>query len=173
VEAPASWLVPPPRPGAPNERPLRAQLHRYQDCNLWKDLASDSCCRCGAAFKLAPWREDLPFPCRFCPRCRRSPALPQAFDAKQRRPSGTTAAPRTRTFRDWPRRVSCLLRRPFDRSAGAGPGDGQRLQLEAGPRHRDVATEFGGWLEQIARQLHALARNGEYYRIDARAARRS
>ena len=48
--------------GAPNERPFEATNYTaYQDCNLWKDLASDYVLQVWRTFKLAPSGEDLTF----------------------------------------------------------------------------------------------------------------
>ncbi|MFM7237335.1 MAG: GH116 family glycosyl-hydrolase, partial [Cyanobium sp.] len=48
--------------GAPNERPFAATNYTaYQDCNLWKDLASDYVLQVWRTFKLAPNGEDITF----------------------------------------------------------------------------------------------------------------
>ncbi|MEY3462229.1 MAG: hypothetical protein RLZZ468_7, partial [Cyanobacteriota bacterium] len=48
--------------GAPNERPWDASNYTaYQDCNLWKDLASDFVLQVWRTFKLAPSGADLRF----------------------------------------------------------------------------------------------------------------
>ena len=48
--------------GAPNERPWDASNYTaYQDCNLWKDLASDFVLQVWRSFRLAPSGEDLRF----------------------------------------------------------------------------------------------------------------
>ena len=48
--------------GAPNEVPFDATNYTaYQDCNLWKDLASDYVLQVWRTFKLAPTGEDLSF----------------------------------------------------------------------------------------------------------------
>ena len=48
--------------GAPNERPFDATNYTaYQDCNLWKDLASDYVLQVWRTFRLAPTGEDLSF----------------------------------------------------------------------------------------------------------------
>ncbi|MEN9540515.1 MAG: hypothetical protein RLZZ459_606, partial [Cyanobacteriota bacterium] len=48
--------------GAPNERPWDASNYTaYQDCNLWKDLASDFVLQVWRTFRLAPGGEDLRF----------------------------------------------------------------------------------------------------------------
>jgi non-lysosomal glucosylceramidase len=154
--------------GAPNERPWDASNYTaYQDCNLWKDLASDFVLQVWRTFKLAPNGEDL----RFLADC--WPAAVQAlhhlktFDINNDGLPDNGGAP-DQTFDDWPLKgVSAYCGALWIAALEAALAMAQQLQLAMG---LDTATEqrtFGAWLEQSRANFDALLWNGEYYNIDA------
>ena len=154
--------------GAPNERPWDASNYTaYQDCNLWKDLASDFVLQVWRTFKLAPNGEDLRFLAECWPAAVQALHYLKTFDVNNDGLPDNGGAP-DQTFDDWPLKgVSAYCGALWIAALEAALAMAQQLQLSMG---LDTATEqrtFGTWLEQSRANFDALLWNGEYYNIDA------
>jgi len=154
--------------GAPNERPWDASNYTaYQDCNLWKDLASDFVLQVWRTFKLAPNGEDLRFLADCWPAAVQALHYLKTFDVNNDGLPDNGGAP-DQTFDDWPLKgVSAYCGALWIAALEAALAMAQQLQLAMG---LDTATEqrtFGSWLEQSRANFDALLWNGEYYKIDA------
>ncbi len=154
--------------GAPNERPFDATNYTaYQDCNLWKDLASDFVLQVWRSFRLAPGGEDL----RFLADC--WPAVVEALRYLKRFDSNDDGLPDNggapdQTFDDWPLQgVSSYCGALWIAALEAALAMAQRLQLDLGLDTGAEQREFGSWLEPSRANFDALLWNGEFYRIDA------
>ncbi|MCT0229596.1 bile acid beta-glucosidase [Synechococcus sp. CS-1324] len=154
--------------GAPNERPFDATNYTaYQDCNLWKDLASDFVLQVWRSFRLAPTGEDLRFLADCWPATVEALRHLKQFDVNDDGLPDNGGAP-DQTFDDWPLQgVSAYCGALWIAALEAALAMGQRLQLELGLDTAAVQREFGGWLEQSRAHFDALLWNGEYYNIDA------
>jgi non-lysosomal glucosylceramidase len=154
--------------GAPNERPFDATNYTaYQDCNLWKDLASDFVLQVWRTFRLAPSGEDLRFLADCWPAAVTALRYLKQFDANNDGLPDNGGAP-DQTFDDWPLQgVSAYCGALWIAALEAALAMGQRLQLELGLDTSAEQREFGGWLEQSRANFDALLWNGEYYKIDA------
>ncbi|QEY31958.1 bile acid beta-glucosidase [Synechococcus sp. RSCCF101] len=169
VEAPRKRVGATPHDlGAPNERPFEATNYTaYQDCNLWKDLASDFVLQVWRTFLLAPGGEDL----RFLADC--WPAAVQALDYLKRFDENDDGLPDNggapdQTFDDWPLQgVSAYCGALWIAALEAALAMAQRLQLELGLDTAEEQHRFGGWLEQSRSHFDPLLWNGEHYAIDA------
>ncbi|MFZ9753120.1 MAG: GH116 family glycosyl hydrolase [Cyanobium sp.] len=154
--------------GAPNERPFEATNYTaYQDCNLWKDLASDFVLQVWRTFRLAPSGEDLRFLADCWPAAVTALRHLKRFDANNDGLPDNGGAP-DQTFDDWPLQgVSAYCGALWIAALEAALAMGQRLQLELGLDTSAEQREFGGWLEQSRANFDALLWNGEFYNIDA------
>lgn len=154
--------------GAPNERPWDATNYTaYQDCNLWKDLASDFVLQVWRTFRLAPGGEDLRFLADCWPAAVQALDYLKTFDANDDGLPDNGGAP-DQTFDDWPLQgVSAYCGALWIAALEAALAMGQRLQLELGLDTAGEQRRFGRWLEQSRSHFDALLWNGEYYRIDA------
>ncbi|WP_216901192.1 GH116 family glycosyl hydrolase [Synechococcus sp. CCY 9618] len=154
--------------GAPNERPWDATNYTaYQDCNLWKDLASDFVLQVWRTYSLAPGGRDI----RFLAAC--WPAAVTALDYLKRFDINDDGLPDNggapdQTFDDWPLQgVSAYCGALWIAALEAALAIGQQLQLELGLDTAEEQRRFGSWLEQSRGNFDALLWNGEYYAIDA------
>jgi non-lysosomal glucosylceramidase len=154
--------------GAPNERPFDASNYTaYQDCNLWKDLASDFVLQVWRTFRLAPNGEDLRFLADCWPAAVQALRYLKTFDANDDGLPDNGGAP-DQTFDDWPLQgVSAYCGALWIAALEAALAMAQRLQLELGLDTAGEQREFGDWLERSRTHFDALLWNGEYYRIDA------
>jgi non-lysosomal glucosylceramidase len=154
--------------GAPNERPFEATNYTaYQDCNLWKDLASDFVLQVWRSFRLAPSGEDLRFLADCWPAAVTALRYLKRFDANDDGLPDNGGAP-DQTFDDWPLKgVSAYCGALWIAALEAALAMGQRLQLELGLDTSAEQREFGGWLELSRANFDRLLWNGEYYNIDA------
>ena len=154
--------------GAPNERPFDASNYTaYQDCNLWKDLASDFVLQVWRAFTLAPSGEDLRFLADCWPAAVQALRYLKAFDANNDGLPDNGGAP-DQTFDDWPLQgVSAYCGALWIAALEAALAMAQRLQLSFGLDTSAEQREFSGWLEQSRANFDRLLWNGEYYNIDA------
>ncbi|MFN9991043.1 MAG: GH116 family glycosyl hydrolase [Cyanobacteriota bacterium] len=154
--------------GAPNERPFDATNYTaYQDCNLWKDLASDFVLQVWRTFQLAPNGEDVGFLAQCWPAAVQSLRYLKGFDANQDGLPDNGGAP-DQTFDDWPLKgVSAYCGALWIAALEAALAMGQRLQLELGLDTAGEQRELGQWLEQSRSNFDRLLWNGEYYAIDA------
>ena len=154
--------------GAPNERPFDATNYTaYQDCNLWKDLASDFVLQVWRSFRLAPGGEDLRFLADCWPAAVTALRYLHNFDINGDGLPDNGGAP-DQTFDDWPLRgVSAYCGALWIAALEAGLAMGQRLQLELGLDTSGEQRQFGGWLELSRANFDRLLWNGEYYNIDA------
>jgi non-lysosomal glucosylceramidase len=154
--------------GAPNERPWDASNYTaYQDCNLWKDLASDFVLQVWRTFKLAPSGEDLRFLADCWPAAVQALRYLKTFDANNDGLPDNGGAP-DQTFDDWPLKgVSAYCGALWIAALEAALAMGQRLQLELGLDTSGEQRQFSGWLEQSRANFDRLLWNGEHYNIDA------
>jgi non-lysosomal glucosylceramidase len=154
--------------GAPNERPFDATNYTaYQDCNLWKDLASDFVLQVWRTFRLAPSGEDLRFLADCWPAAVTALRHLKGFDANDDGLPDNGGAP-DQTFDDWPLQgVSAYCGALWIAALEAALAMGQRLQLELGLDTSGEQRQFGEWLERSRANFDRLLWNGEYYRIDA------
>ncbi len=154
--------------GAPNERPFDATNYTaYQDCNLWKDLASDFVLQVWRTFLLAPSGQDLRFLADCWPAAVMALRHLKTFDANDDGLPDNGGAP-DQTFDDWPLQgVSAYCGALWIAALEAALAMGQRLQLELGLDTSAEQRQFGGWLEQSRAHFDVLLWNGEHYRIDA------
>jgi len=154
--------------GAPNERPWDATNYTaYQDCNLWKDLASDFVLQVWRTFRLAPSGEDLRFLADCWPAAVQALRYLKTFDANDDGLPDNGGAP-DQTFDDWPLQgVSAYCGALWIAALEAALAMAQRLQLDLGLDTSGEQREFGSWLEQSRANFDALLWNGEYYNIDA------
>jgi non-lysosomal glucosylceramidase len=154
--------------GAPNERPWDATNYTaYQDCNLWKDLASDYVLQVWRTFKLAPTGEDLRFLADCWPAAVQALRYLKTFDANNDGLPDNGGAP-DQTFDDWPLKgVSAYCGALWIAALEAALAMAQQLQLAMGLDTSNEQREFSGWLEQSRANFDALLWNGEYYNIDA------
>ncbi len=154
--------------GAPNERPWDATNYTaYQDCNLWKDLASDYVLQVWRTFKLAPTGEDLRFLADCWPAAVQALRYLKTFDANNDGLPDNGGAP-DQTFDDWPLKgVSAYCGALWIAALEAALAMAQQLQLAMGLDTSNEQREFSGWLEQSRSNFDALLWNGEYYNIDA------
>lgn len=154
--------------GAPNERPWDATNYTaYQDCNLWKDLASDYVLQVWRTFKLAPTGEDLRFLADCWPAAVQALRYLKTFDANNDGLPDNGGAP-DQTFDDWPLKgVSAYCGALWIAALEAALAMAQQLQLSMGLDTSHEQREFSGWLEQSRANFDALLWNGEYYNIDA------
>ena len=154
--------------GAPNERPWDASNYTaYQDCNLWKDLASDFVLQVWRTFKLAPNGEDLRFLADCWPAAVQALHYLKTFDVNNDGLPDNGGAP-DQTFDDWPLKgVSAYCGALWIAALEAALAMAQQLQLAMGLDTADDQRTFGAWLEQSRANFDALLWNGEYYNIDA------
>ena len=154
--------------GAPNEVPFDATNYTaYQDCNLWKDLASDYVLQVWRTFKLAPTGEDLSFLAECWPAAVQALHYLKQFDVNNDGLPDNGGAP-DQTFDDWPLKgVSAYCGALWIAALEAALAMAQRLQLELGLDTGDEQHTFSGWLEQSRANFDTLLWNGEYYDIDA------
>ncbi len=154
--------------GAPNERPWDASNYTaYQDCNLWKDLASDFVLQVWRTFKLAPSGEDLRFLADCWPAAVQALRHLKTFDANSDGLPDNGGAP-DQTFDDWPLKgVSAYCGALWIAALEAALAMAQQLQLAMGLDTSSEQREFSGWLEQSRANFDRLLWNGEYYEIDA------
>ena len=154
--------------GAPNERPWDATNYTaYQDCNLWKDLASDYVLQVWRTFRLAPSGEDLRFLAECWPAAVEALTYLKSFDVNNDGLPDNGGAP-DQTFDDWPLQgVSAYCGALWIAALEAALAMAQRLQLELGLETGEEQHTFSGWLEQSRANFDALLWNGEYYDIDA------
>ena len=154
--------------GAPNERPFDATNYTaYQDCNLWKDLASDFVLQVWRTFLRAPGGEDLCFLADCWPAAVQALRYLKGFDANDDGLPDNGGAP-DQTFDDWPLQgVSAYCGALWIAALEAALAMAQRLQLEVGLDTAAEQRQFGGWLEAARSNFDRLLWNGEYYRIDA------
>lgn len=154
--------------GAPNELPFEATNYTaYQDCNLWKDLASDFVLQVWRTFCLAPNGQDLRFLADCWPAAVEALRYLKRFDANNDGLPDNGGAP-DQTFDDWPLKgVSAYCGALWIAALEAALAMAQRLQLESGLDTSAEQREFGDWLGQSRGNFDALLWNGEYYRIDA------
>ena len=169
VEAPRKLAGATPHDlGAPNERPWDATNYTaYQDCNLWKDLASDFVLQVWRTFRLAPGGEDLRFLADCWPAAVQALQYLKHFDANDDGLPDNGGAP-DQTFDDWPLKgVSAYCGALWIAALEAALAMGQRLQLELGLDTSSQQRQFSSWLEQSRANFDRLLWNGEYYNIDA------
>lgn len=169
VEAPRKLAGATPHDlGAPNERPWDASNYTaYQDCNLWKDLASDFVLQVWRTFKLAPSGEDLAFLADCWPAAVQALRYLKTFDANNDGLPDNGGAP-DQTFDDWPLKgVSAYCGALWIAALEAALAMGQRLQLELGLDTSGAQRDFSSWLEQSRANFDRLLWNGEFYEIDA------
>ena len=154
--------------GAPNERPWDASNYTaYQDCNLWKDLASDFVLQVWRTFKLAPNGEDLRFLADCWPAAVEALHYLKQFDANNDGLPDNGGAP-DQTFDDWPLKgVSAYCGALWIAALEAALAMARQLQLAMGLDTANEQRTFGAWLEQSRANFDALLWNGEYYKIDA------
>ena len=154
--------------GAPNERPWDASNYTaYQDCNLWKDLASDFVLQVWRTFRLAPGGEDLRFLADCWPAAVQALRYLKTFDANNDGLPDNGGAP-DQTFDDWPLKgVSAYCGALWIAALEAALAMAQQLQLAMGLDTSSEQREFSGWLEQSRANFDPLLWNGEYYNIDA------
>ena len=154
--------------GAPNERPFEATNYTaYQDCNLWKDLASDFVLQVWRTFKLAPNGEDLRFLADCWPAAVQALHYLKAFDTNNDGLPDNGGAP-DQTFDDWPLKgVSAYCGALWIAALEAALAMAQRLQLDLGLDTSGDQRTFGSWLEQSRSNFDRLLWNGEFYKIDA------
>lgn len=154
--------------GAPNERPWDATNYTaYQDCNLWKDLASDFVLQVWRTFRLAPGGEDLRFLADCWPAAVQALQYLKSFDANDDGLPDNGGAP-DQTFDDWPLKgVSAYCGALWIAALEAALAMGQRLQLELGLDTSSQQRQFSSWLEQSRANFDRLLWNGEFYKIDA------
>ncbi|MFZ9974075.1 MAG: GH116 family glycosyl hydrolase, partial [Vulcanococcus sp.] len=154
--------------GAPNERPWDATNYTaYQDCNLWKDLASDYVLQVWRTFKLAPNGEDINFLAECWPAAVEALHYLKSFDANNDGLPDNGGAP-DQTFDDWPLKgVSAYCGALWIAALEAALAIAQQLQLSTGLDTSAEQHTFSGWLEQSRANFDQLLWNGEYYDIDA------
>jgi non-lysosomal glucosylceramidase len=154
--------------GAPNERPFEATNYTaYQDCNLWKDLASDYVLQVWRTFKLAPSGPDLGFLSECWPAAIQALTYLKSFDVNNDGLPDNGGAP-DQTFDDWPLKgVSAYCGALWIAALEAGLAIAQQLQLELGLDTSGEQRQLGGWLEQSRANFDLLLWNGEFYKIDA------
>ncbi len=154
--------------GAPNERPFEATNYTaYQDCNLWKDLASDYVLQVWRTFKLAPNGPDLGFLAECWPAAIQALTYLKTFDVNNDGLPDNGGAP-DQTFDDWPLKgVSAYCGALWIAALEAGLAIAQQLQLELGLDTSGEQRQLGGWLEQSRANFDLLLWNGEFYKIDA------
>jgi len=154
--------------GAPNERPFEATNYTaYQDCNLWKDLASDYVLQVWRTYKLAPSGPDLGFLAECWPAAIQALTYLKTFDANNDGLPDNGGAP-DQTFDDWPLKgVSAYCGALWIAALEAGLAIAQQLQLELGLDTSGEQRQLGGWLEQSRANFDLLLWNGEFYKIDA------
>lgn len=169
VEAPRKLAGATPHDlGAPNERPWDASNYTaYQDCNLWKDLASDFVLQVWRSARRAPDGEDLRFLADCWPAAVQALRYLKTFDANDDGLPDNGGAP-DQTFDDWPLQgVSAYCGALWIAALEAALAMGQRLQLELGLDTSGEQRQFSHWLEQSRANFDRLLWNGEYYAIDA------
>ena len=154
--------------GAPNERPWDATNYTaYQDCNLWKDLASDFVLQVWRTFKLAPNGEDLRFLADCWPAAVQALRYLKTFDANNDGLPDNGGAP-DQTFDDWPLQgVSAYCGALWIAALEAALAMAQQLHLAMGLDTSHEQREFSTWLEMSRLNFDRLLWNGEYYNIDA------
>ena len=154
--------------GAPNEKPWDATNYTaYQDCNLWKDLASDYVLQVWRTFKLAPNGEDLRFLADCWPAAVEALRYLKTFDINNDGLPDNGGAP-DQTFDDWPLKgVSAYCGALWIAALEAALAIAQQLQLSTGLDTSAEQQEFSAWLAQARGNFDRLLWNGEYYDIDA------
>jgi non-lysosomal glucosylceramidase len=154
--------------GAPNERPFEATNYTaYQDCNLWKDLASDFVLQVWRTFRLAPTGEDLTFLAQCWPASVQALRHLKRFDANGDGLPDNGGAP-DQTFDDWPLQgVSAYCGALWIAALEAALAMAQHLHWHLGLDTTAEQREFGQWLEQSRANFDRLLWNGEFYAIDA------
>ncbi len=154
--------------GAPNERPFDATNYTaYQDCNLWKDLASDFVLQVWRTYRLAPNGEDLRFLADCWPAATEALRYLKQFDANDDGLPDNGGAP-DQTFDDWPLQgVSAYCGALWIAALEAVLAMARELQLRLGLETGNEQHQFGSWLEQSRASFDPLLWNGEYYKVDA------
>ncbi len=145
--------------GAPNEHPWeRTNYTAYQDCNLWKDLASD--------FVLLVYRDflltggtDLDFARECWPAVVAALNYLKQFDHDGDGLPENSGAP-DQTYDDWKLQgVSAYCGGLWLAALEAAVALGKRLNQPE--RHT-----YAAWLQQARPRYHELLWNGTYYRLD-------
>ena len=132
VEAARKVKAPHPDLGAPNERPWDAtNCTAYQDCNLWKDLASDYVLQVWRTFKLAPNGEDLRFLAECWPAAVEALRYLKTFDINNDGLPDNGGAP-DQTFDDWPLKGVSACGALWIAALEAALAIAQQLQLSTG-----------------------------------------
>ena len=152
VEAPRKLAGATPHDlGAPNERPFDATNYTaYQDCNLWKDLASDFVLQVWRTYRLAPTGRDIRFLADCWPAAVTALEYLKRFDVNDDGLPDNGGAP-DQTFDDWPLQgVSAYCGALWIAALEAALAIGQQLQLELGLDTAEEQRRFGGLAGAVA-----------------------
>ena len=169
VEAPRKLAGATPHDlGAPNERPFDATNYTaYQDCNLWKDLASDFVLQVWRTYRLAPNGRDLRFLADCWDGVTEALRYLKHFDVNEDGLPDNGGAP-DQTFDDWTLQgVSAYCGALWIAALEAVLAMAQELQLRLGLETANEQHQFGLWLELSRSNFDRLLWNGEYYKVDA------
>lgn len=162
--------------GAPNEHPWeKTNYTSYQDCNLWKDLASDFVLQVYRDFVLTG-RTDAAFLAACWPAIVEAIAYLKTFDRDGDGIPENSGAP-DQTFDDWRLRgVSAYCGGLWLAALEAAIAIGQHLENQPVPdltgaryaiQRQETLQTFQTWLEQARPRYQDKLWNGRYYRLDS------
>jgi non-lysosomal glucosylceramidase len=160
--------------GAPNEHPWeKTNYTAYQDCNLWKDLASDFVLQVYRDFLLTG-ATDHPFLQDCWPAVVQALAYLKRFDEDGDGIPENSGAP-DQTFDDWRMQgisAYCggLWIAALEAAIAIGKileihGQAQRLPMNY-PSYSEAIATYHDWLTQARPLYHEKLWNGQYYRLD-------
>lgn len=167
--------------GAPNEHPWeKTNYTSYQDCNLWKDLASDFVLQVYRDFLLTG-KTDIEFLEECWPAIVEALAYLKSFDEDGDGIPENSGAP-DQTFDDWKMRgisAYCggLWLAALEAAIAIGkillnqPQNHQETETEAHPLtdYQSPITTYQHWLKQAKPTYQEKLWNGHYYRLDSQS----
>ncbi|WP_346292949.1 GH116 family glycosyl hydrolase [Sphaerothrix gracilis] len=154
--------------GAPNEHPFVATNYTsYQDCNQWKDLASDFVLQVYRAYKFTD-ETDTDFLVECWPAIAETLKYLKQFDYDSDGIPENGGAP-DQTFDDWQLKgISAYCGGLWLAALEAAIAIGERLTAQQlGPGNLPILlAQYRRWLEQGRSIYHKKLWNGQYYRLD-------
>lgn len=154
--------------GAPNEHPWEQTNYTcYQDCNLWKDLASDFVLQVYRAYQFTN-RTDGKFLADCWPAIVAALTYLKQFDADNDGIPENSGAP-DQTFDDWRLQgISAYCGGLWLAALEAAIAIGQILQTtDPSLNVGEPIAQFQTWLAQAKPLYHATLWNGQFYQLDS------
>jgi len=156
--------------GAPNEHPWeKTNYTSYQDCNLWKDLASDFVLQIYRYFIFSEGK-DIQFITDAWPAIVKALGYLKEFDRDGDGIPENSGAP-DQTFDDWKLQgVSAYCGGLWLAALEAAIAIGEIIQeqVQSTPELADTIATYRGWLAQ-SQPVYQQLWNGKYYQLDSQS----